>query len=229
MFDHDETFATLQFSGHANIVAVLGLLTSCVLLALVILAPGAVGRAGLIGNQSVQYLIAAVLGAWVVLAFVYFFKHGTPQEADDKRLARRQIDLHQSRWRWMILLNVVTSFLCVFSLNSTLLEIARSNRIYAVAAGAILVLLAIVLTMMVSVGPVWSARSLLNDEFVRALRAKATRLGYFTLTILTSGAFLTALIQPDLAIPVLSWSLFGGFAIPAVYYVVADWRSDRSE
>ena len=80
------------------------------------------------------------------------------------------------------------------------------------------------------VGPGWFSRELhaiLNDEFVRDLRARTARLGYLTMMAAVAAALLTTIWHPDLALPALAWAFYAGFAIPALYYVIADWRASH--
>ncbi|MDR3454976.1 MAG: hypothetical protein P4L96_19610, partial [Rhodoferax sp.] len=59
------------------------------------------------------------------------------------------------------------------------------------------------------------------------LRARAARLGYWALMVAVASALLIAVWRPDLTLRVLAWALYAGFAIPALYYVIADWRAGR--
>ncbi|MEI9885991.1 MAG: hypothetical protein WDN08_05710 [Rhizomicrobium sp.] len=38
---------------------------------------------------------------------------------------------------------------------------------------------------------------------------------------------MATLWRPDFALASLAWALYAGFAVPALYYVIADWRASR--
>jgi hypothetical protein len=85
-------------------------------------------------------------------------------------------------------------------------------------------------SVLMMVGPGWFSRELhaiLNDDFIRDLRARAMRLGYLTMMVAVTAALLTAIWRPDFALPALAWALYAGFAIPTLYYIIADWRAGR--
>jgi hypothetical protein len=73
------------------------------------------------------------------------------------------------------------------------------------------------------------ARNLPDDEFDSALRARTIRFGYMLVLLLLGAVFQVALWRPDWTLTALAWALYAGFALPAFYYVIADWRASRGD
>ncbi len=74
------------------------------------------------------------------------------------------------------------------------------------------------------IGPGWlnrGLRDILDDEYMRALRGRAMRLGYLVTIAAVAAALIATLWRSDLALPSLSLAFNAGFTIPALYYVVA--------
>jgi hypothetical protein len=44
-----------------------------------------------------------------------------------------------------------------------------------------------------------------------------------------AAALLATILRPDLALAALAWALYAGFALPTLYYVIADWRASREK
>jgi hypothetical protein len=47
--------------------------------------------------------------------------------------------------------------------------------------------------------------------------------------MLLGGVLLIELWRPDLTLRAVSWALYAGFALPALYYVIADWRASSGD
>jgi hypothetical protein len=89
----------------------------------------------------------------------------------------------------------------------------------------VIAFLVFVLVAVLSVGPGINGREFINDEFVSALRARTMRFAYMLTMLLLVGVLLVVLWWPELTLTALCWALYAGFALPAIYYVIADWRA----
>lgn len=185
-------------------------------------------------NGWFQLAVAAVMGALVLYVLVMMGKHHVPPlEAMSPRLARRRIDAQQRRWRWSILLNVFVAFVCMFNLGPALSDVAALHGTFPLALGAATCVVPVMLAFVLAVGPGWQGigqpitSELLNDEFALALRARTMRFGYMFAMLVMAALLLSCMAWPDRILRLLTWALFAGFAGPALYYVIADWRASR--
>jgi len=202
------------------------------LVAVVIATALFTGHAGLVTSLWGQSITAAVVGGLFVYAAVVAGKyHVSPIEADNPRLVRRRIDAYQRRWRWVILLNIFTTFTFVMGVPRMVTPLGGAHQFLPMLIGAVAAGLMLMMAIILSAGPAWQgmaqpgARELLNDEFASALRARTMRFGYILMMFLLGAVLVVALWQPDLTLTALAWALYAGFAVPALYYVIADWRA----
>ena len=156
-------------------------------------------------------------------------------EAGGSRLMRRRIDEFQGRWRWQILLQVV-AVLPFFAYLPQVFWVFGSAHPFMRAVVALLVFeLMLTLVFLLSAGPGLQgmapglAPDLLNDEFVTALRARMMRFAYVLTMLLLGGVLVVFLWRPDLTLRALCWALYASFAVPALYYVIADWRASSAD
>jgi hypothetical protein len=112
------------------------------------------------------------------------------------------------------------------------LPVLRAAHLLQTLAGPFITGMMLLLAFILSAGPRWSGQpgstALPDDEFDRALRTRMMRFGYIVVMLVLSAVFLVALWQPALTLTVLIWALYAGFAVPALYYVIADWRASRA-
>lgn len=192
------------------------------------------GHAALVTSVAAQIVTAAVVVALFVYALVMMSKYYvSPIDADSPRLVRRRIDVYQRRWRWVILLNIFTTLAFVVNVPGSFSVLRGAHQSLLMLIGACAAGFMIMMAFILSAGPGMQgmaqpgARALLNDEFASALRARTMRFGYILVMLLIGAAYLVALWQPNLAPAALAWALYAGFAVPALYYVIADWRASR--
>ena len=188
------------------------------------------GHAALATSMWGQTITAAVVGALFAYAFVMMGKYRvSPMDAAaSPRLMRRRIDAYQRRWRWLILLNVFSWFTFVPFMPRIFPFFGGAHQLMPLLIGACFAGLIIMMAFILLVLPGWqdmAQSELLNDEFASALRARTMRFGYILTMLLLGGVFLVTLWQPDLTLTALAWALYAGFALPALYYVIADWRA----
>jgi hypothetical protein len=192
------------------------------------------GHAAWQRNGWFQMAVAALVGALFLYVLVMMAKHHVPPpEILNPRLARRRIDAQQRRWRWAILGNVFVGAGLAFSQSQALRNIAGLNDMISVGLGLGFCLLPLLMVATLTVGPRWQCfgrpdlGALVDDEFTVALRARTMRFGYVFAMILIAAVLLVTLWRPALTLTALCWALFAGSAVPALYYVIADWRASR--
>lgn len=206
-----------------------GVLTSGITLVFAAMATAIFsGHAALVTSTWGQIVIAAVVGALFVYAFVTVVKYSIQStEAGSPRLVHRRTDIHQRRWRQSILLNVIMMFFAVMVLPAAF-QVLRVAPQVLLLLGAFIAGFTLLLALIVSAGPGWpGAHERLNDEFDSVLRARMMRFGYILALLLLCAVLQVALWQPDLTLTALVWALYAGFAIPALYYLITDWRASR--
>ena len=190
------------------------------------------GHAALVSSMRGQIVIGAVAGALFVYALVMIAKCNiAPTELDSPRLVHRRMDSNQRAWRRSILFTVVMMFVALMSFQRAF-PVLRAAHLLQTLAGPFVTGMMLLLVFILSVGPGWSgppgSTGLPDDEFDRALRTRMMRFGYIVVMLVLSAVFLVALWQPALALTALIWALYAGFAVPALYYLVADWRASRA-
>lgn len=190
------------------------------------------GHAALLQNQTVQIVISLAFVAGVLLVFLPLARDRDPATdaaGADPAIMRKRIDHYHRYWRWTILFlllastNVVGEFVWAVSK-------ATIPAPYVLINGASVVFTILIFAWTTANGPGGfrgGLHHILNDEFVCTLRARMMRLGYAAMMAAGAAALLTGMWRPDLAVPALAWALYAGFAIPALYYVIADWRASR--
>jgi hypothetical protein len=208
-------------------------------IALVVAATAAAifsGHAALVTSMWGQIVTAAFVGPLFVYAFVTIIKCSIgPTEAGSPRLVHRQMDSQHRVWRGSMLLNVFVIFFVAMGLPRVL-PFLRATHQPTLLAGAVLAgsmlmyaFIMLLLTFILSAGPGlrMGARERFNDEFDSALRTRMMRFGYILVMLLLGAVFVVALRRPDWTLTALAWALYAGFAIPALYYLIADWRASR--
>jgi len=234
--DDDKILARIKTSDRVMWRVVWVLTSEIALVAALIATAIFTGHAALVTSMLGQSITAAFVGALFVYAIVMMGKYYVPPiEADSPRLVRRRIDAYQRRWRWVILLNIFTTFVFVMNLCRFFPFPGVAHQRMPVLIGACVAGFMIMFAFVLSAGPGFQgmaqpgARELLNDEFASALRARTMRFGYIVVMMLLGAVLLVALWQPDLTLTALAWALYAGFAVPALYYVIADWRASSKD
>lgn len=209
--------------------AVWVLIIGLALLFAVTAALGFTGHAALVLSLWGQTATAVYGCALLVYFIVTMSRSYDPSIAtDDPRFIRRRIDEYQGRWRWTILLQIFMIFPFFAFLPQTF-WVFGSHPFMRALLCAIVALLIIILIFLLLVGPGIAGRELLNDEFVAALRARTMRFAYIVAMLLLGAVLVIVLWWPGLTLRAVSWALYAGFAIPALYYVIADWRASSAD
>jgi hypothetical protein len=189
------------------------------------------GRVGAIPPIAAEYSTAAIVIVWV-LATIFRFRHFPPPlEANEERILRKRIDSIQSVWRWLTVFCVGIAVMTTFGTSRMLGPVNSSHPLLALFAGSTFVFVILLYSLMVFYGPGYLDGSyrVINDELARALHARAFKAGYLALMVMLGGVLLTVLYRPALTIPALCWTLFAGFAMPALYYVILQWRAGSGD
>lgn len=227
----DDIVARLNASEEAAVRMALTGLALVVLMALVFAAAFFTGHAAWLQDQTVQAAVAAVVGGALVIAFVRFARRfGPPVDACDPAIVKKRIDAHHRTWRWTVGSSLFSSLGCVAALSSVLSKAGTADRPFVLVFAAQVVFVCLLFAAVTAAGPGWFDRemhAILNDEFIRDLRARAVRVGYSVMMFAVAAALLAGVLRPDLALSALAWALYAGMAVPALYYVVADWRASR--
>lgn len=228
-FSDDEIVTKLDARDRAGGWMVATLMGLPVILAVLFAAAFFTGHAALVQNENVQIVIAIVVGATILITFIRFArKVGPAVDVYDPAIVRKRIDAYHRYWRWLLLLGLVSTSIWAFIVSRYLADLAQTNRLVALAWGVTLITNVVPYSLLSIAGPGWFSRelhSIINDEFVRDLHARTTRLGYWTLLVAVAGTLVIAICRPDLTPQVLAWALYAGFAIPALFYVISDWRA----
>jgi hypothetical protein len=232
----DDIVARLNANDRAMGRLALVLLSAALVLVAIYAAAYFSGEVMMVQSTGAQIAIGGLFVVAVGFAFLGFARRIRPvaqSDANDPRIVRRRIDAHHRDWRLMLMswLVMILGLLPTLTMaGRTLGALGHAYRPLAIAATAAMIAPIMLLSLLTIAGPGWGNRELraiLNDDFVRQLRARAIRLGYLTMLMTVSAGFLAAVWRPDLALQALGWSLCAGSAIPALYYVIADWRAGR--
>jgi hypothetical protein len=232
MTSDDEIIAKLDASDRAVTRMILALAGAVLLLVAIYAAAYFTGESALLQSEGFQFAIAVLFAAGVVIVIARFGRKYRPDaysDASDPRIVRRRIDAHHRYWRWSLVSGLVATSTWGLNFNN-LVRFAREDGGLALVASGIMISIMALFSVLTIIGPGWFSRELhaiLNDEFIRDLRARTVRLGYLTMMAAMAAALLTAIWRPDLALPALAWAFYAGFAIPALYYVIADWQASR--
>jgi len=235
-----EINAAIDRNFRINVQGLAGIVGGCCLLAAVSLAAIMTGNENVLLGPWFQIPIAIAFVGWIAFVFVRHAKNPLPREANEDRIIRQRIDARQRRLRWLMLFNVLAGFGCALSDSYAFRHLGNADRIFGVFGGvsfvAVLSGVGLVLPFLMFSLPVIYGTAFLSaahsdateDELSRALRARALRVGYVTLLLAISAALVAILYRPSLAVAILPWVLFAGFAIPSLYYVFLDWRAGRN-
>jgi hypothetical protein len=232
--EEDDIVAKLNASDRATSGMALTLGAAVLLLVAVYVAAFFTGQTALLQSQVFQIVIGVAFTAIIVFVIARFgrkFRPDAYRNAADPRIARRRIDAHHRYWRWSLVSGLAATSMWGLNFNN-LVRFAREDQGFALVTGGAMILVMALFSVFTIVGPGWFSRELhaiLNDEFVRDLRARTARLGYLTMMAAVAAALLTTIWRPNLALPALAWAFYAGYALPTLYYVVADWRASREK
>jgi hypothetical protein len=170
-----------------------------------------------------QLLIPAIMIVAVLAAWFLFWRPASQAMSD--RLLRKRVDEFQGRHRLFLLGGALLVG------NSLLRAPATADQL---APGIfpptpitlILMLLTFASLTAFGFGALNRRFDIIrNDELARELRFQVSRIGYLLLIAGLCAAYLALLYRPDLLSLVLRGALFAGLAVPALAYVVLEWRA----
>jgi len=172
--------------------------------------------------------LALVIILLIVTAFRIFAR--PPKEAMSKRILRKQIDDHQKRSRiFYILIAVMALELGTLPLFPHFRNPGVNSTLWLPHASFVFVALMSALILCFGPGFLKAAfRNAVNDELTRALRARAIRLGFLIAVAGLGASYLAALYKPEWNVFVLSPVIASVIAVPALYFVILDWRAGRN-
>ncbi|GAA0532436.1 membrane protein implicated in regulation of membrane protease activity [Rhizomicrobium palustre] len=228
----DEIVARLDASERAALRLAAAMLGGTLLLVLLFTAALFSGRGAWLQNQDLQILVAVLAGSGFITAFAYFKRTTPPVDAQAPNIVRKRIDAHHRTWRWMLLSGLVALSGNMIALSSAAEKTSALDWPLRLLFFAVTALLLLMCTAQLAIGPGWhnrETRAILNDEFTAALRARTLRFGFWVVMLALTGLWGLGAFRPDLLLPGLAWALYAGYALPALYYIIADWRAGRGE
>ncbi len=176
---------------------------------------------GWIADKLLTYFPLALL---IGVCIFYFRQRGSAKPLPEGFL-RRHVDHYQSLQRWGMLLYVgVLGILCV---NQARIPWSSPSSWITITLFALVATLS---GCFVAIGTGFlnpRFHRALADELNKALRAKATRLGYLLALILLVLDDAIALMKPYWITAAIPASIFAVVAIPALYLAWLEWRASR--
>jgi hypothetical protein len=189
------------------------------------------GNAHIVAMWLVNSLEITLLLGWLLLIFIRV-KPGIapPDEAFGEEYLRKTVDLQHRKWRYAIGFTLLMLFVQASVLTNAML--ARHNESFpAGLVSFMFAFVALMAVLTVSFGPgffIPSYRRALNDELVRALQAKAVRLGYLFAVIEACAVLVAAAYKPQWTIAELPFAIAAAITLPGVYFLILEWRASRS-
>lgn len=142
-----------------------------------------------------------------------------------ERILRSQIDHYQRRWRQVIQFLLLLLVVSAVAISLSFVKASAFDR--SISTGW-LVFCAILCALAAIRYP---GLKVFDDERMRALRDGAAKAGFVGLLFALCAAVMTVLPEPHITAQetrqALIWLITTGGAIPALYYVIADWRAGR--
>lgn len=171
--------------------------------------------------------VLLLLAVWVL----FWRSRRTPQESRESVL-REQVDNYQSRQRWMLLMSILA--MLVLCLTLAFLHPSRPPNTFIAAwyVPSLFFPLSILSTLYVSLGTKFldaRYRMAIQDELGGSLRAKATKVGYAVTMAVLAGSYLIVLARPNWIEKALPLGVFVSFAVPALYLIWLELRTNSSE
>lgn len=172
--------------------------------------------------------LALVIVLMILMAFRIFAR--PPKEAMSERILRKQIDDHQKRSRILyILIPVMAIEFGMLPLFPHFRNPGVNSALWLMHAS--FVFWALMSALIICFGPGFlkaAFRNAVTDELTRSLRARASRLGFLIAVAGLGAAYLAALYKPEWSVFVLPPVIAAVIAVPALYFVILDWRAGRN-
>jgi hypothetical protein len=170
------------------------------------------------------FLFVPLVLVAVAFAVSYLFWRPAPEAMSD-RILRKRVDEFQGRIRLYLLGGTFLVGQAVLDAPATAQQLAPGG--FPPRPITVIFLLLAAATC-IAFGFGWLNRSfdiIRNDELARALRFEVSRIGYLVLMAGLCIAYASLLYRPDLLSLVLRGALFAGIAVPALSYVILEWRA----
>jgi len=167
-------------------------------------------------------VLAILLGAYVILVVIRYWP---PKAEREPAFLRREMDNIHRRWRWLTLILSAVAVLNTVSF-------VHNPQDHSGLSGGFIAVMLFGLAAIVCFGPGCLGRTYretLNDELMRTQRARAARAGYLLLMVGIAALYIVFVRWPQMAGPAAIAILCAGSVIPALYFVVLDWRSDATD
>lgn len=200
------------------------------LIALIALGIGT-GQNAVLQSTVFQGVIALAAAVFFGIAFIHFSHRAIPpEEAMESRILRKRIDTLHRNWRWLLLCLVVTSGCSTFSYSHLMNALPGSQPSIALLIALAIIFQTVLFSLHTLMGPGGfhsEVRRALQDEFVRELKIKTMRIGYITMMLACAATLLVIALHPAFSGAAITWALYAGYAVPTLYYIIADWRASR--
>jgi hypothetical protein len=177
--------------------------------------------AGLIAWFPMIVLVAV----WIAF-LVYRLSFRPNPETQRPSVQRRLVDDYTKRQRWTLVVAIPGALL--LALNQPPATAGHGPEDWFTQS--VFVFIMLMLALMLVLGPGFLSRRFRAanaDELSRALRARASALGYVCAMLALSADYLISQLAPPMLASALPLSMAAVFVIPALYYVIADWQASR--
>jgi hypothetical protein len=167
-----------------------------------------------------QVAVLAPIGCIIAVVWALLLSRGRAATAPEHD---RTIDAGQTRGRMVVAVFAVLTLVTAGLLVATPAAASGHEAVkqaFMTGAFAVCAVLAVVFTGL-------GSRD--DDEFVRHLRARAARLGLVIAVPAMLAAVAAVRYRPEWSANVLPLLVAFAATVPALYYIVADWRAGREE
>jgi hypothetical protein len=136
-----------------------------------------------------------------------------------------RIDAAQTRQRQILIaLTVLITGFGVFAISHALRAPSSMELDFSIEFALLALAVAAAITFGVGFAQ-RQYRAAANDEVMRLLRWRAAQIGYLLAICGVVFGYLASLLRPDLTAIVLPVFLLAAVVVPAVYYLIAEWRA----
>jgi len=149
---------------------------------------------------------------------------------------RKTVDIQHRRWRYAIIILLLglceLAGLLTHSILKTSPPHSLNSGLGSVLFSGTFAVIAFLSVLTVVFGPGFFLpfyRRALNDELLRALHARVARFGYVLTIIEVSAVLVMAAYKPQLVVAALPSVIAAAIALPGIYFLILDWRTDRNE
>ncbi len=168
-----------------------------------------------------------ILLVLVWIAFLIYRLRFRPDPAIERPgVERMLVDDYTKRQRWTLLIVIASAL--VLALNQPQVPTGHGPHDWYTQGVFVFLMLIAALTLVLGPGFLNRRYRAANaDELSRALRARATAFGYFCAMTALCADYVIYQVAPPMLAPAIPLSMAAAFVLPALYYVIADWRAGR--